>query len=467
MTKLNYIKLQWIDPQLVLNCVSDLEGVIFLDSSSRHSVYGRYSFIIFEPLVTYLPQSNQFQVSTNHNVIYHDNIQEALTSWQELFAKNKSDYNNELPPFIGGLVGYFSYDLSKDLEGIPQFFEDIVPKYCFGLYNKVIAFDHVRQKTYLIVHEIDGFAIDANNELNDLEDLYSFAWENHLPDSTTEKFLSSKIKADMTKEEYFAMLHKARECILDGEFYEINLAQRFYGKLKPNYSGVDLYNKLRTLNKAPFAAYLDFNYLFMNDFKIFSASPERFLKVTENSIEARPIKGTIKRSTDYIEDKRLADELANSEKDRAENIMIVDLLRNDLGKICKPRSINVSQLCGVESFTNLHHMVSVINGELLDDKSSFDIIPAAFPGGSITGAPKIRAMQMIEELEKSPRGVYCGSIGYFSFNGNTDLNIAIRTISIINDDLIFHAGGAITLDSDFEEEYKETLLKAQKIFEIF
>ena len=196
-----------------------------------------------------------------------------------------------------------------------------------------------------------------------------------------------------------------------------------------------------------------------------SASPERFISINNRRIETRPIKGTCKRSSYPEEDKRLAEDLSQSSKDRAENIMIVDLMRNDLGKICRPSTIKVSQLCGVESFTNVHHLVSVIEGELSLDSSILDIIPACFPGGSITGAPKIRAMQVIEELEGNNRGIYCGSIGYFGFNGNVDLSIAIRTLVSDGDTLSFQVGGAITLDSDPEAEYNETLVKGQKLIE--
>ncbi|MCE3269179.1 MAG: pabB, partial [Burkholderiales bacterium] len=245
------------------------------------------------------------------------------------------------------------------------------------------------------------------------------------------------------------------------DIFEANIAQKFCARINQEYNAHHLYNYLCFKNPAPFAAYLNLDKL-----KILSASPERFIKINENKVEVRPIKGTAKRSIDPGEDNFLAQTLQTSPKDRAENIMIVDLMRNDLSKICKANSITVGQLCGLESFTNVHHLVSVINGKLKDDINTFDIIQAVFPAGSITGAPKIRAQQVINELERNtPRGISYGNIGYLGFNGNMDLSVAIRTITIFNNEISFHIGGAVTLHSDPVAEYEETMLKGQKLFE--
>lgn len=465
LNKLHYKKLAFIEPIQVFLQVADRSSVIFLDSSKIDENYGRYSFIMFEPLVSYVAKNPEFKTSNHDNIIVYDNLEEAINSWQNIFRQNQHATNPDLPPFSGGLAGYFSYDLSKQLENIEPTTKSIIPNYILGLYNKVFAFDHIKQECFIFVNEVYGFEVNVENELQYLSSFLDKAATNkYNPISRDLPFVD--VSSNFTKEEYFAIFKKSQEYILSGDIYEVNLAQCFSGKISQNYPKIDLYQKLRHINSAPFAAYLDLSKIAGFEYQILSASPERFLSVRQRYVEARPIKGTIRSSNVLKEDKALIEELACSEKDRAENIMIVDLLRNDLGKICKVGSIKVSQLCKIESFTNLHHMVSVINGELKEDKSIFDIITAAFPGGSVTGAPKIRAMQIIEELEQTSRGVYCGSIGYFGFNGNVDLNIAIRTISLENDWLKFYSGGAITLDSEANSEYEESSLKAEKINEV-
>lgn len=462
---LHHKKLSYIEPIAIFWQVAKLPGVIFLDSSKTDELYGRYSFIMFEPLVSYLSGKNQQQIKDN--IIFNNNIEEAISLWQELFQKNISENKPDFPPFTGGLAGYFSYDLSKQIESIPACAKSIIPDYVLGLYNKVFAFDHNKKECFIFIREVDGFQIDVAAELEYLLAIYAKAKKGVIRIKPLQIDLPSiKITSNFSQDEYVTLVKKVQEYILNGDAYEVNIAQRFVGEVDLNYPIFELYQKLRALNSAPFSAYLDLKHVTEFEFQLLSASPERFLAIKDRCLEARPIKGTIRKSDDAKEDKKLIAALASSEKDRAENIMIVDLLRNDLGKICKTGSIKVSQLCGIESFTNLHHMVSVITGELKEDKSIFDIIIAAFPGGSVTGAPKVRAMQIIEELEQTSRGVYCGSIGYFGFNGNVDLSIAIRTIIRENNELKFYAGGAVTQDSSVYAEYAETLLKAEKILEV-
>ena len=438
---LKYKLLKYKDPEHVFAFVSSKPGTIFLDSSLSHHHYGRYSYILINPQKQYIASD----ISS---------LEADLIALNTILEQYKSEVNPDLPPFTGGLSGYFSYDLSKQLEVIKSTRKNIVPDYILGLYNQVFAFDNLTQKCYIMVTTLDGS--DASHLLEELYNIYYKASE-----FSVDYVLPTVIlKSNYTKEEYIHKIEKAREYILDGDIFEVNLSQCFSALIKPDYPLDLLYNKLRNINKAPFSAYLNFDSL-----KILSASPERFLSITNRHIETRPIKGTISRSADSIEDINLMEILKNSSKDRAENVMIVDLMRNDLGKICTIGSVVVDSLCEVESFTNVHHLVSVVEGDLEYGRSTLDIIKACFPGGSITGAPKIRSMEIIEELEECNRGVYCGSVGYFGFNGNVDLSIAIRTVVVNNDTLSFHAGGAITLDSDPLTEYNETLLKAQKLIE--
>ena len=252
-------------------------------------------------------------------------------------------------------------------------------------------------------------------------------------------------------------MEKVKEYIYAGDVFEVNLAQRFKC-IFSNKNSTDLYLKLRDSNPAPFSAYVN-----IGETTILSSSPERFIKLENNKIEARPIKGTIKRSMLDFDDRKLAKTLQQSPKDRAENIMIVDLMRNDLSRVAIPSSVSVDILCGLETYTNVHHLVSVITAELKHNHDSISLLQTCFPGGSITGAPKIRVMEIIDELEPQRRGPYCGSLGYIGGNGNLDLSILIRSIVIKGDNLTFHSGGAITLDSDPEQEWNETLLKAESL----
>ncbi|MDQ5920008.1 MAG: Aminodeoxychorismate synthase [Pseudomonadota bacterium] len=463
---LHYRVLPFIDPELIFINISHLPGLIFLDSSQDHNHYGRYSFILLNPL-------KKYSALNDNQCIYDD-----LIKWHEVIKANQTQYDETLPPFTGGLAGYFSYDLSKQLERIPSFyksdFSDFVDKdinsqlsnhvndYYLGLYNQVVAFDHQAQLCYLMVTKIVGYDyIDYLQQLEELNDYYNQAKNNQSKPVQAGLINSINLQSNFSQQKYMTVVKQAQEYILNGDIFEVNLSQQFSSKVSKNYPFDLLYRKLRKINCAPFSAYLN-----LNELKIMSASPERFLSIRGRHIEARPIKGTCRRSDDPVQDHKLADSLQRSAKDRAENIMIVDLMRNDLAKICTPQSIKVSQLCAVESFTNIHHLVSVIEGDLKPENSIFEVIPACFPGGSITGAPKVRAMQVIEELEGgAQRGVYCGSIGYFGFNGNVDLSIAIRTLVGNNDELSFNVGGAITLYSDAEAEYNETLLKGQKLIE--
>lgn len=446
MENLQYKILEYIDPQKILYQLKDQPGTILLNSSRQHDYYGKYSFIVFNPVQVFIPDID-------------DPLDLKLSQFEGI-QKSLRLNNSELPPFIGGLVGYFSYDFNRCLEPIlEQQAIQCVPDYWFGLYNQVIAFDHSKNQCLLIVTQLPEHNCDLFEMLYQLEQICIKA-------GVMEELLDSELPnitltSNFVESEYIKMVQSAQNYILNGDIFEVNLAQCFSGNIPANYDSYALYRKLCALNPAPFSAYID-----LGELKILSASPERFLKVSNNQIEVRPIKGTIKRNPQQELDKILAQQLMSCEKDRAENIMIVDLMRNDLSKICTPSSVIVKQLCGVESFTNLHHLVSVIAGELKLGTKFFDIIKACFPGGSVTGAPKIRAMQIINELEKKSREVYCGSIGYFSLNGHIDLSIAIRTIIINQQKLSFSVGGAVTLKSDPLAEYQETMLKGQKLNEV-
>ena len=264
------------------------------------------------------------------------------------------------------------------------------------------------------------------------------------------------LKSNFEKKEYLESIRKIKDYIRQGDIYQANLTQRFNGKT--NISSYELYKKLRTISPAPFAAFLNFK-----EHQILSNSPERFIKCINNKIETRPIKGTRPRGKNKEEDLKLQGELRNSEKDKAELLMIVDLERNDIGRVSKIGSVKVPELFVIEPYANVSHLVATVTGELEESLDCIDVIKATFPGGSITGAPKIRAMEIIDELEPTQRNVYTGSIGYIGFNGDMDLNIAIRTLIKSNENIYFQVGGGITWDSNPEDEYQETLDKAKSI----
>jgi para-aminobenzoate synthetase component 1 len=320
-------------------------------------------------------------------------------------------------PFMGGIAGVFGYDPAAS---------------CLALYTKAIAFDLQANRSWLC----------GNAALPELRLL--------APLPVTLSFTPVKSRV-----EYEQDIARVIRYILDGDIFQANLAQYFTATLPQNFDAYRHYLHLRRLNPAPFSAFMN-----CGDRIIVSTSPERFLHLKDSKIESRPIKGT-------LSDRFPAAQLAHSDKDRAENIMIVDLLRNDLSKVCTDPSVSVDELCGIETFAGLHHMVSTVSGTLRSGYTALDALNACFPGGSITGAPKLRAMDIIAELEPRPRGAYCGSIGYVTANGTMDTNIAIRTLQYKDGQAVYAAGGGITAASDPAAEYEETLLKAQKVFESF
>jgi para-aminobenzoate synthetase component 1 len=269
-------------------------------------------------------------------------------------------------------------------------------------------------------------------------------------------------RSNFTRAGYEAAVERVRDYIRAGDIYQANIAQRFEADLPEGFDPFGLYRRLRATNPATFGAYLAFE-----DLRVASSSPERFLKLSGRAIETRPIKGTVRRVTDPAADARLGEALQANAKERAENIMIVDLLRNDLSRICEPHSVRVPVLCGLESYASVHHLVSVVTGTLKADMDALDLIAATFPGGSITGAPKLRAMDIITEIEGDARELYCGAIGALDFTGDLDTAIAIRTVFMDRNRAVLQAGGGVTLLSEPGPEYEETLIKAARVFQAF
>lgn len=351
-------------------------------------------------------------------------------------------------PFTGGALGFWGYELISVLEPEKVQSRPIdSPLMTVGLYHWALITDHQNQTTKVVFHP-DTPVTTRDSVLRNLD-----MTSRHSDRPFT---LKSEFKPSITREAYYKAFENIQDYILAGDCYEVNLTQEFTS----DYEGCSwsAYKHLRKVSPAPYSAYLNHP-----DMEILSHSPERFIKVTERQVETHPIKGTRPRGSNAAEDRAHAEELLNSEKDRSENLMIVDLLRNDLGKVCKTGSIEVPRLFDLESYANVHHLVSTITGELEDDCTVFDLMESAFPGGSITGAPKIRSMEIIRELEASARNAYCGAIGYVSTNGHMDTSITIRTLVASENKLRCWGGGAIVADSDCQQEYQESVTKVKNL----
>jgi para-aminobenzoate synthetase component 1 len=431
---------------------------LLLDSALRDPRLGRYSFLTADPF--------EFFTATADELGGLERLESDLQKW-------RSPARGDLPPFQGGAAGLLSYDLGRSLERLPRprIDEFQIPAMAIGLYDTVLAFDHVEHRAWLISQ---GFPErePAQRRKRATERIAQFqGWLAVKPRSRKSKpegrTLSASdlapqfevpgpagLTSNFSADGYRAAVQRAIEYIRAGDVFQVNLSQRL---LYPaDDDALSLYLRLRQCNPAPFAGWFD-----LGEAQIASASPERFLSVRDGLVEARPIKGTRRRTAWAEADLFAGDDLLQSEKDRAENVMIVDLLRNDLSRVCEADSVQVTQLCGLETYQFVQHLVSAVEGRLAPGKTAIDLVKAAFPGGSITGAPKIRAMEVIAELEPTARGAYCGSLGYFGFDGSIDFSILIRTITAAGGWWQFPVGGGIVAQSSPEREYEETWHKAE------
>lgn len=423
--------------------LKDQKYVTFLDSAKDKKDLGRYSILVCNP--RFVLKSKNSSVWIDDQTLSEKDPFEAL---QNQLDKYKKDYTSNLP-FIGGFVGYLSYDLKKFVESLEiTTVDDLeMPDMYFGLYDGGVVFDHLKEEVYITDAGID---LNGENRISTLIDLIERSVE---PLNLIEHDTLSDITSNFNEEDYKASINKVREYIRSGDIYQANMTQRFKATLRE--TPFELYEKLRIINPAPFASYLDFG-----EGYVVSSSPERFIKITDGVIETRPIKGTRPRSDIEEIDEKNKEELLSSEKDKSELLMIVDLERNDLSRVAKTGTVEVTELFKLETYATVYHLVATIKAQIDEKHSITDCLRATFPGGSITGAPKIRAMEVIDELEPTSRNLYTGSIGYIDLNQNLDLNIVIRTFICKNDIAYFQAGGGIVWDSDAKEEYQESLDKA-------
>ena len=438
------------------------------DVLSAEAVYRRHD------ILTALP-SAEVTFSDSHLNISEHNTHRRITTKQpfeilrELLSKYKpsSGQNTQHKeiPFSGGLLGYMSYDFGKDcLTDEPNatkkkdsmnLTDDLnIPYLKMGIYQWALITDHCAKSTHLY-----NFGLEKAKWLEIKQLITHTITEYRSEDISSHQTKIDQFKNELTFEQYSTAFHKIKNYIYAGDCYQVNYAQRFSAKISgPIYP---VYQKLAIENNSPFSAFLNFE-----DFQILSLSPERFIASDEDIVVTQPIKGTIPRSSDPQEDSKRAEQLISSEKDKAENLMIVDLLRNDLSKTAAKDSVQVTELFGHYKFESVHHLISTVVSKLESGLDNFDLLATTLPGGSITGAPKIRAMQIIDELEFTQRGIYCGIIGYLDFNGKMDTNICIRTLVAKNDYLYCWAGGGLVADSTLESEYQETFDKLNKILPV-
>lgn len=452
-------ELDWIAPHELFGRIADEPFVLLLDSATaapgkEKELHGRWSFIALDPFDTL---TLRVEDSTAPFALLKD----------RLLALPLLERDDTLPPFTGGTAGFFGYGLGRTLERLPpeaapfSIDDQDLPDMALGFYDVVIAFDMIAQRasilsTGLPEHDTEKRNARAKQRLAEIRARLAKA----KPALSTTPRNTPTLRSNFTRADYEKAVAQVIDYIHAGDIFQANLSQRFTTELAEGDSAWALYLRLRAASPAPFSSFFNFG-----EGTIVSSSPERFLSCRDGEVETKPIKGTKPRGRNADEDAKLAAALLASEKDRAENVMIVDLLRNDISRVCEDHSVSVTKLCELESFANVHHLVSTVRGTLRPGMAASDLLAACFPGGSITGAPKRRAMEIIAELEPTTRGPYCGAIGWLGPNGDMDSAIAIRTMIVKGRRVTFQAGGGIVADSDPAAEYEETLAKARNMCE--
>jgi len=424
----------------IASIFADQPHLFFLQSSQYDLHRGRYSFIGFSPFDIY--QSRQ---------------SDALIQLEEKFSPYRSNVKNEFTPLVAGIVGFLGYDhgVCQERMTLSSRNDLNLPHCFFGFYDSIITIDHFTQNLYVCalttkraLEQFKKTTVKISKEIADLPKT----------DSILKNGSPVTIKCNFTKAQYFQAVEKALDYIRRGDIYQVNLSQRFEFNYSESFDPLHIYRVLTTLSPSAFGGYFDCGH-----FQIISSSPERFLYLQDNILQTRPMKGTRPRGKTIQEDQAFKYEMMHDEKEKAELLMITDLERNDLGKVCEYGSVCVKEMRTIEEYHTVFQATSTVEGKLKKGYSEFDVLKACFPSGSITGCPKIRSMEIIEELEPHRRGVYTGTMGYISFSGGMDFNILIRTLLTHRGKIYFHVGAGIVADSTPEKEYNETLVKAEAI----
>ena len=454
---------------------------VLLESARISDKIGRYSFVTADPYLIFRSHEDSVELDLPATPAgkYGKRAtmkRKPLVKLRELLSNYRTERIPGLPPFLGGAIGFFTYDFVHQFESLPRkaTVDLDIPEAYFIFVDMVVAFDHVLNKTWVVVNpgareQELGF---RRPEPDQWERLYDEAATRLMtvlarlakpaatappPAEAGKDAVPSQLEPGITRSEFESMVRKCKEYISAGDIYQANLSQRLSASIT-NADPLHLYTILRTINPSPFAAYLDFG-----DLQMVSSSPERLIRLREGVADTRPIAGTRRRGIDGAETQELSEELLANEKERAEHIMLLDLERNDLGRVCDYGTVVVDEMMVVEDYSHVIHIVSNVRGRLSPGRDAFDLVRAVFPGGTITGVPKVRCMEIIDELEPVARGPYTGSIGYIANTGDMDLNIIIRTFVIKDGRAYIQVGAGVVADSDPEREYAETLQKAEAL----
>jgi para-aminobenzoate synthetase component 1 len=439
-------------PAQLFSSFQDMPSPALLDGAMPGASGNRYSYLTADPFLVI--RSRGRRVTLEHDGGCDEVEDDPWSVLQGLLRKYHTAQIPGLPSFQGGALGYWGYDLGRHLERLPSLADDDLqlPEMCLGLYDWVLAYDGDTGLSCLFSTGLpDGTLERAEARANEIMERL----ERESPLTRPTGFnVPVSLESNFTSATYEAAVRGVKEYLAAGDAYQVNLSQRFQAPFQGD--PWSLYLKLRELNPAPFAAYLGFP-----EISVLSASPEEFLNLEQGRVRSRPIKGTRPVGATPEETERYSAELLSSDKERAENVMIVDLIRNDLGRVCNIGSVEVPSLLALEKHPTVLHLVTTVTGELLPSADAVDLLRSCFPGGSVTGAPKLRSMEIIEELEPVRRGVYCGAIGYISFGGGMGTSIAIRTLVLTGGQVYLQVGGGIVADSDPLAEYQETLQKGK------
>lgn len=458
--KLEVIDYTYIDSARLFSRVADQPWSIFLDSgvinrSVHRSWKTSFDVLAIRPETTFVTTGQHTTIRTGSQETHSQ--EDPLNLVRARLAEVELD-EESAAPYLPGALGYFAYDLARRFERLPELAEndEQLPEMAIGIYATVVVIDHKNKLTQLISLPGDHSLRTEWERL--IETTLSAAHDNDSEDYAG-RLRSDPIESNMDEQQYQQKFQAVRDYTVAGDCYQVNLAKRFDTRVAGD--AWQTYQALRTASPAPYGAFMNLPYA-----QVLSNSPESFIQCRDRQVITSPIKGTMPRDhTDADNDRAIAAKLRRSSKDKAENLMIVDLMRNDLSRSCEHGSVKVPKLFALHSFANVHHLISTITGTLRKDLHVLELLRSCFPGGSITGAPKIRAMQIIEELEPHRRGLYCGSIAYIGVDGNLETNIAIRTIVIKDGVARFAAGGGLVIDSKVEQEYQEIIDKARMMTE--
>ena len=457
------VHFDWETPISAFRKIDDGMFSFLLESVEGGEKWGRYSFLGSRPSHLFRSKGDEFEILKNGEVIQKGTARDPLRSLEDFLRNFRPVAHGLLPRFLGGGVGYISYDMVRSFERIPELLAQDIDLYdCFFMItDTLLVFDNLKQKVMVV----SNVFLDGQQSL---EEAYEAAQEkigriisqlqSQVPPSARKApFPPSQLRSNLSKEDFMKGVERAKEYIRAGDVIQVVLSQRFSAEV--HCQPFDIYRALRSINPSPYLFYLK-----MDDTVLLGASPEVMVRLEGGQIELRPLAGTRPRGKNQEEDLQMEKDLLADEKEKAEHIMLVDLGRNDVGRVAKIGSVEVTKLMEVERYSHVMHIVSNIRGSLDPGKSAFDVFRAAFPAGTVSGAPKIRAMEIIEELEPVQRGTYAGAVGYFSFSGNTDTCITIRSILIKGGKAYVQSGAGIVADSVPEREHEETLNKAQAIF---